>query len=349
MAENNPPPLRDNPDDQVEKPPISDGVDGNLPENSSSSHPTNFRAYEVAGYVAGMITLVFLMVIAFLPVIDHSIPCSGRFPVLIVLAFGSAMAFSFIGGSAAAKGQVPLPFGLQTPVQFGVGGGIAVIIVVLLIGWALYVKDCHDEDPAYRVRSIEDRVDLSRVLEARGPNEPVVERTVTLQVERLHQAAADFETRVGTSGVGFDCQILSGNASCYRDVKRPNPDRQVWIISANPKDLPLHVPTTISYHLKYFDPNSFQFPTDQSGIEDCRHCEISIRVPPYAVDVYNATLQFPSHLVYRAVKRVVTPPNAPSVRYATDFFSGPEIYQPPPLKDLKGHTAVSFYIALNRQ
>ena len=49
------------------------------------------------------------MALVLLSVFGKQVPCESRFLVVIVLAFGAALASSFLGGTAAAKGKLPIP------------------------------------------------------------------------------------------------------------------------------------------------------------------------------------------------------------------------------------------------
>lgn len=102
------------------------------------------RKVERFGYGAGLLTLLFLMAIAIVPsVTDKDIRCSARFPVVAVLALGAALAGGAIGGSASAKGKLPIPgFAKGDPIAIAVGGGVAVLLIVLLIGYLMYVRPC---------------------------------------------------------------------------------------------------------------------------------------------------------------------------------------------------------------
>jgi len=91
--------------------------------------------FPIAGFITGALTLIFFMVISLLGMFPHAVPLDDRFIVVIVLAFGLAMSFSFIGGSAAASGRIP--FFQKSPIRFSAGGGIAVFVVVLLTGWKM--------------------------------------------------------------------------------------------------------------------------------------------------------------------------------------------------------------------
>jgi hypothetical protein len=94
--------------------------------------------FPVAGVMFGGLTLLFFMGLAVAGLFGKDIPCSTRFPVLVVIAFGSALAASFLGGSAVAKGRLPFPFTEAHPLQFGVGGGIAMFVIVLVLSHWIY-------------------------------------------------------------------------------------------------------------------------------------------------------------------------------------------------------------------
>src|SRR4051794_11128011 len=93
-----------------------------------------------AGYVCAVIALLFFIGLTFIP-----ISCGQRFPAIVVLALATALASAFIGGSASASGQLPLPKGMS-PVKFAVTGGIAVLIILLILGHTLWVQGCPGAD-----------------------------------------------------------------------------------------------------------------------------------------------------------------------------------------------------------
>lgn len=96
--------------------------------------PAQKHAYwvPIAGVVFGAATLAFFMylVIANPPV--------NPFLVVTVLALGLGLASSFLGGDAAARGQIPIPFVKEHPIQFSAAGGIAVFVIVWALGMWLY-------------------------------------------------------------------------------------------------------------------------------------------------------------------------------------------------------------------
>jgi hypothetical protein len=111
-------------------------------ESSASSFPVWAAK---AGAIFGGFTLIFFMVVVFATMAGRSIPPSGRFPVIAVLALGVAMATAFLGGDAVAKGQLPIPFLKDNPIQFSVFGGIAVFVIVLLVGNAVFGPSAKDD------------------------------------------------------------------------------------------------------------------------------------------------------------------------------------------------------------
>lgn len=96
--------------------------------------------FPVAGVVLAGATLFFFMGLVIAGVAQHEVPADSRFLVVCVLALGAALGGSFLGGSAAAKGEIPLPFAKNHPVAFTASGGIAVLIIVLILGNFFYVR-----------------------------------------------------------------------------------------------------------------------------------------------------------------------------------------------------------------
>jgi hypothetical protein len=106
---------------------------------SPPQHPVS-HWFAVAGFIVGAVTLLFLMGLVMATVIGLTVPQSGRFPVVAVLALGAAMSVAFIGGNAAAKGKIPLADIGETPIEFSVTGGIAVLVIALAFGYYFYVR-----------------------------------------------------------------------------------------------------------------------------------------------------------------------------------------------------------------
>lgn len=111
------------------------------PGSGGSLHPPPAWAF-VTGALFGGLTLLFFMALVLLAAFDRPIPCESRFLVVIVLALGGALASSFIGGSAAAKGEIPLQIATRNPIGFSVVGGIAVMLLLMVAGHFGYESSC---------------------------------------------------------------------------------------------------------------------------------------------------------------------------------------------------------------
>jgi hypothetical protein len=101
--------------------------------------------FAIAGYAAGLLTLLFLMALVVAGIMTYGVPCNTRMLVVFVISLGLALASSFIGGDQAAKGSLPIPFVKEHPIAFTVTAGVAVFVVALLLGFYTYAKDCKDE------------------------------------------------------------------------------------------------------------------------------------------------------------------------------------------------------------
>lgn len=97
----------------------------------------------VAGAALGSITLLFFMLMVVLSAFGLLIPQSERYLAIFVLSLGASLASAFLGGHAAAKGTLRWPFklGNQKPLEFGVAGGVAVLVILLFLGWLLFGGD----------------------------------------------------------------------------------------------------------------------------------------------------------------------------------------------------------------
>jgi hypothetical protein len=117
-----------------------------LPAGAANPVPGWFA---IAGYIAGVITLLFFMGLVVGSIFNYTVPPGGRFAAVVVLAFGIALSFAFIGGDAAGKGSIPLPFSKKKPFVFSVAGGIAAFVIVLVLGYYFYAS--HDSGDSFTV------------------------------------------------------------------------------------------------------------------------------------------------------------------------------------------------------
>lgn len=139
-----------------------------VPELPAVRRVQRLRATEIFGWLIGIVTLLYLMFIPLVPVITgKEIPCSSRFPLIAALAVGCALASGVIGGTATAKGSIPW-LSPTKPLAIGATGGAAVLIIVFLLGWKFYVKDCTDtklpQHPHEVVLVIQPNATLGRVI-----------------------------------------------------------------------------------------------------------------------------------------------------------------------------------------
>src|SRR5262245_11693155 len=98
----------------------------------------------VVGACVGIATLLFFMGLILLSVYGRQIPCDSRFLVATVVAFGAALSSAFLGGAAAAHGSIPLPLAREHPLGFSVSGGVAVLLLLLVLSNQLFAKDCSE-------------------------------------------------------------------------------------------------------------------------------------------------------------------------------------------------------------
>lgn len=92
----------------------------------------------IVGLVFLGLAVLFFMGLVVVSLFGLTVPGNSRFLVCSVLALTSSIGSGFLGGSAVASGQLHVPKLLDNPIRFGVTGGIAVFVVVLLLCSLLY-------------------------------------------------------------------------------------------------------------------------------------------------------------------------------------------------------------------
>lgn len=132
----------------------------------------------VAGVIFGAATLLFFMILVVLSVVDQAVPSEAKFLVVSVLALGVALSSAFLGGSAAAKGQLPLTLLNRNPFTISAAGGVGAFVVVLLLGTWLYPatlppgakgsSDPERRDPTARSPSVSGAADTTSTLDIRA-------------------------------------------------------------------------------------------------------------------------------------------------------------------------------------
>lgn len=93
--------------------------------------------FSAAGLLCGGLTLFFLMGLIVASIARYQVPQESKGLVSLFFALGLGLSTAFLGGDAAAKGKIPLS-DKYSPIQFSATGGIAVVIIVLLLMHFLY-------------------------------------------------------------------------------------------------------------------------------------------------------------------------------------------------------------------
>lgn len=96
--------------------------------------------FSIAGAVFGAIALLFLMLLIVLSLFDLVIPTTSRFIFVAFLALSVGLSSTFLGGTAAAKGAISLPFFKESPMSFALTGGIAVFVIVMVLAYTLFIR-----------------------------------------------------------------------------------------------------------------------------------------------------------------------------------------------------------------
>ena len=106
------------------------------PENNQSFNP---RTALVIGASFGAAGLLFIMTLIVMSTLGRVVPPNDRFLIIMAFALIVASSGSFLGGGAGADGRLPLPFAKEHPVKFGATGGAALFVIVLILGWLLFI------------------------------------------------------------------------------------------------------------------------------------------------------------------------------------------------------------------
>ncbi len=92
----------------------------------------------VVGVIFLSISLIFFIALVFIAVLlGKEVPYDSRFLVVIILSLTTATGSGFLGGYAEATGKISIPL-FKDPLTFGITGGIAVLIIILIFGHLLY-------------------------------------------------------------------------------------------------------------------------------------------------------------------------------------------------------------------
>jgi len=96
--------------------------------------------FSIAGVIFGAIAVLFLMALLLFSLYGREIPSTSRFIFVAFLALSFGLSSTFLGGTAAAKGAISLPFFKEEPMSFAVTGGIAVSVIIMILGYITYIR-----------------------------------------------------------------------------------------------------------------------------------------------------------------------------------------------------------------
>jgi hypothetical protein len=79
------------------------------------------------------------MALVLMSIWGRSVPQDANFLVVIVLALSGSLSAFLLGGTVVARGVIPIPFVKEHPLEFAATGGIAALVVLLLLGRQLFM------------------------------------------------------------------------------------------------------------------------------------------------------------------------------------------------------------------
>lgn len=100
------------------------------PETTSASPPW----VPIVGCIFLGLAVLFFMALVVANMVGYPVPDKGL--ICIVLALTTSIGSGFLGGSAAASGQISVS--RLSPFKFGVTGGVAVFVITLILCHTLY-------------------------------------------------------------------------------------------------------------------------------------------------------------------------------------------------------------------
>jgi hypothetical protein len=141
--------------------------------------------FSIAGYGTGLLTLLYFMYVS---LFSNGNP---TFAAIVVLALGTALSSSFLGGQAAAEGRMPLF--KNSPLVFSVTSGIAVFVITLALGWYMFLRQPAPVNPDEYSLSIAQPVELNVIVGS-------LERDKNLTVSYGPNCRGDFDKTIVAAG-----------------------------------------------------------------------------------------------------------------------------------------------------
>lgn len=109
-----------------------------IKRESKSSRALRSGWSAMIGAVFGGVALLFFMMLVLLSVFGYPVPSDARYLVVIVLSLSGSLSAAFLGGNATARGRIHVPY-LEDPLTIAVTGGIATLIILLILGKSLFL------------------------------------------------------------------------------------------------------------------------------------------------------------------------------------------------------------------
>lgn len=119
----------------------------------------------VVGAIVGILTLLFYMGLVFASLLGYSVPCDSRALLSTVMAFGVALSLAFLGGNAAISGALGT-WVKDHPLTFSASGGVAVFLIILIIGGRVY--SCEGETDNLKITRIQILDETKSTIQGQG-------------------------------------------------------------------------------------------------------------------------------------------------------------------------------------
>ena len=127
----------------------------------------------------GALTLTFFMGLVIGSLFGLSVPITGRFAVITVLALGVSLSASFLTGRAHSEGRLAIPGLNISELTFSVTGGIAAFFLIFILGYLIYVRGGQPD-----VTGLRD--ELARVLGPQRARQSALDQLLSMRVTDLH-------------------------------------------------------------------------------------------------------------------------------------------------------------------
>jgi fido (protein-threonine AMPylation protein) len=101
------------------------------------THSTELLRSTMAVYIGIfflILTLLFLMCLVLMSTWGRVVPHESQSLIVMIFALAGGGSATLLGGNMIARGSIPIPLVEERPIQFACTGGIAVLVVLMLLG-----------------------------------------------------------------------------------------------------------------------------------------------------------------------------------------------------------------------